>query len=150
MINIVLVEPRIAANVGTIGRTCYNLDFTLHLIGPHFLDYDDKKIMRAGLDYWFKLKPVFWDNAQEFLDKNDLNKMKFASTKSNNSYFNAKFNKGDFIIFGNETYGLSKSKFNDVLTYENTFLIPMGKNARSLNLAMSVGFFSSEALRQIM
>lgn len=148
MFNIVLVEPRIAGNVGTIGRMCYNLGFKLHLVGPHFLDFSSKKIMHAGLDYWDKLEPIFWDNAKEFLANNDTAKMKFASTKSKNPYFNASFNEGDFIVFGSESFGLPQPEIKEILSNENTFLIPMKSYGRSLNLAQSVAFLSSEALRQ--
>ncbi|WP_267525165.1 TrmH family RNA methyltransferase [Campylobacter sp. MG1] len=148
MFNIVLVEPRIAGNVGTIGRMCYNLGFKLHLVGPHFLDFSSKKIMHAGLDYWEKLEPIFWDNAKHFLANNDIAKMKFASTKSNNPYFNAEFKIGDFIVFGSESFGLPQPEIKAILTNQNTFLIPMKKCGRSLNLALSTAFLSSEALRQ--
>lgn len=148
MFNIVLVEPRIAGNVGTIGRMCYNLGFKLHLVGPHFLDFSSKKIMHAGLDYWDKLEPIFWDNAKHFLENNDISKMKFASTKSNNAYFNASFSIGDFIVFGSESFGLPQPEIKAILDDKNTFLIPMKSYGRSLNLAQSVAFLSGEALRQ--
>ncbi|MCK5855121.1 MAG: tRNA (cytidine(34)-2'-O)-methyltransferase, partial [Sulfurovaceae bacterium] len=58
MFNIVLVEPQIPPNTGTIGRLCVNLGATLHLIEPLGFDIDDKAVTRAGLDYWKDLDLV--------------------------------------------------------------------------------------------
>ena len=67
MFNIVLVCPRIAQNTGSIGRMCFNAGFTLHIIKPTIFSLDDKAVRRAGLDYWAKLRPVIWENLDEFL-----------------------------------------------------------------------------------
>ena len=50
--NIVLLNPEIHVNTGNIGRTCVLTNTRLHLIKPLGFELDDKKIRRAGLDYW--------------------------------------------------------------------------------------------------
>jgi len=67
MFNIVLVEPEIPQNTGTIGRLCVNLGATLHLIKPLGFDIDDKAVKRAGLDYWQHLDLVVWESFEEYL-----------------------------------------------------------------------------------
>jgi len=146
MFNIVLVEPQIPPNTGNIGRMCVNLGAKLHLVKPLGFDISDKAIKRAGLDYWRELDLVVWDNLEEFLKNNPIQKMHFATTKTDNIYWNAKFEIGDYIVFGSETKGLDESLLKDNI--DRCITIPMGKKGRSLNLATSTGIVTYEALRQ--
>ena len=147
MFNIVLVEPQIPPNTGTIGRLCVNLGATLHLVKPLGFDIDDKAVKRAGLDYWRDLDLKVWDSFNEFLKAHPINNNShLATTKTNNLYFNARFKKGDYLIFGSETKGLRE----DILLKHKSrcITIPMGEGGRSLNLGISVGIVAYEALRQ--
>ncbi len=147
MFNIVLVEPQIPPNTGTIGRLCVNLGATLHLVKPLGFNIDDKAVKRAGLDYWKDLDLRVWDSFDEFLEANPINSNSHLSTtKTDNLYFNAKFKKGDYLIFGSETKGLRE----DILLKhrDRCITIPMGEGGRSLNLGISVGIVAYEALRQ--
>ena len=54
-LNIVLVEPEIPQNTGNIARTCAATGAALHLVRPMGFEPDDKKLKRAGLDYWHLL-----------------------------------------------------------------------------------------------
>lgn len=148
MFNIVLVHPRIAQNTGSIGRMCFNAGFSLHIIKPSVFDINDKAVKRAGLDYWAKLKPIIWENVDEFLNANLAHKERFflATTKTKKPYFEVKFKKGDFLFFGSESFGLPKELMT--LAPDHLITIPMKSYGRSLNLATSVGIVSYEALRQ--
>ncbi|MCX2682816.1 tRNA (cytidine(34)-2'-O)-methyltransferase [Campylobacter sp. MIT 21-1685] len=148
MFHIVLVHPRIPQNTGSIGRMCFNAGFTLHIVKPSVFDLSQKAVQRAGLDYWRKLKPVIWENLESFLQANlqHQNRFFFATTKGTKPYFKAEFQKGDFLFFGSESYGLPKHLLD--LNWDNTLIIPMKSCGRSLNLATSVGVISYEALRQ--
>ncbi|NPA50796.1 MAG: tRNA (cytidine(34)-2'-O)-methyltransferase [Epsilonproteobacteria bacterium] len=147
MFNIVLIEPQIPPNTGNIGRLCVNLGATLHLIEPLGFDISQKAVKRAGLDYWDKLKYKVWKNFREF-EKENITKgnFYFATTKSDRLYWDISFEVGDYLIFGSETKGIDE----DILKryYQNSMTIPMGKDGRSLNLAVSVGIIAYEALRQ--
>ena len=147
MFNIVLVEPQIPPNTGTIGRLCVNLGATLHLVKPLGFDIDDKAVKRAGLDYWKDLDLKVWNSFNEFLKAHPINNNShLATTKTNNLYFNAKFKRGDYLIFGSETKGLRE---DILLKHKNRCItIPMGEGGRSLNLGISVGIVAYEALRQ--
>ncbi len=147
MFNIVLVEPQIPPNTGTIGRLCVNLGATLHLVEPLGFRIDDSSLKRAGLDYWKDLNLKVWSSFDKFLEENPIGKESFlATTKTDNLYFDAEFNRGDYLIFGSETKGLRE----DILLQnrDRCITIPMGEGGRSLNLAVSVGVVVYEALRQ--
>jgi len=148
MFNIVLHEPRIPGNVGTIGRLAFALDCTLHLIKPYgFGEITEKEVRRAGLDYWFDLDVREYENIEDFWAKNPLNDRHFfATTKTDKVYFDAKFEPNDFIYFGREDAGLPESIMNK--NSEGCITIPMTNDARSLNIANSVSIITYEALRQ--
>ena len=147
MFNIVLVEPQIPPNTGTIGRICVNLGASLHLIKPLGFDIDDKAVKRAGLDYWHKLNLTVWESFDEFLKAHPIGDSSFmATTKTDNIYFNASFKKGDYILFGSETKGIDERVL--LANPNRCITIPMGGEGRSLNLGVSVGVVIYEALRQ--
>ena len=147
MFNIVLVEPQIPQNTGTIGRLCVNLGATLHLIKPLGFDIDDKAVKRAGLDYWRQLDLVVWESLEDFLSTHPIDSHTYmATTKTDNLYFNACFQKGDYILFGSETKGIDEHLLLE--HPKQCITIPMGGKGRSLNLGVSVGIVTYEALRQ--
>jgi tRNA (cytidine/uridine-2'-O-)-methyltransferase len=147
MFNIVLVEPMIPQNTGTIGRLCVNLGATLHLIKPIGFDIDDKAVKRAGLDYWKHLDLVVWESFEEFLKAHPIDEhTHMATTKTDKLYFEANFQKGDYILFGSESKGIDERVLLE--HPENCITIPMGGAGRSLNLGVSVGIVTYEALRQ--
>ncbi|AXH15158.1 tRNA (cytidine(34)-2'-O)-methyltransferase [Malaciobacter mytili] len=148
MFNIVLHEPRIPGNVGTIGRLAFALNCKLHLIKPYgFGEINEKQVRRAGLDYWFDLEVYEYENIEEFWQKHPLtNRHFFATTKTKQVYFEANFKKDDFFYFGREDAGLPESLL--ALNEKGCITIPMTNNARSLNIANSVSIVAYEALRQ--
>ncbi len=146
MFNIVLFNPQIPHNTGAIGRLCVNAGATLHLVKPLGFDISEKAVKRAGLDYWDKLNLIVWESVEEFLESVDINRCYFATTKTQKNYFEAKFQKGDYIIFGSETKGIDETILNKYK--DRCITIPMTKNGRSLNLAISCGIILYEAIRQ--
>ncbi len=148
MFNLVLLEPRMPGNVGTIGRLAYALDCTLHLIKPYgFGEITQKEVKRAGLDYWEHLDVKEYENIEDFWSKNPFCKRHFfATTKTKKNYFDAKFEAGDYIYFGREDAGLPEVLLDK--NKEGCITIPMSNEARSLNIANSVSIIAYEALRQ--
>lgn len=145
--NIVLVEPEIPQNTGSIARLCGATDSILHLVHPLGFKTDDRHLKRAGLDYWQYVNIIHWDSLDLFFAKCDLNKLHFLSKKVSTPYTQHTFSPGDYLVFGKETKGLPE----DILAAftDRTCTIPMSnKNIRSINLAMSCGIVLYEALRQ--
>jgi len=148
MFNIVLVNPQIPQNTGTIGRLCVNSDSILHIIKPIGFDISEKAVRRAGLDYWKELDLRIYESLDEFLDRysQKLDRFFFATTKAKKLYHEAKFGDGDFLIFGSETAGMPMEFM--LKNKEGMITIPMGEKGRSLNLAISVGIILYDAIRQ--
>ncbi len=146
MFNIVLVEPEIPQNTGNIARTCAATGCKLHIVKPMGFTIDDKKLKRAGLDYWHLLGVKYYENLDDFFAQNKGGRFFYSTTKGLNTYSDVKYEDGDFILFGKETKGLPEQ-----LLYDNRqwcIRIPMINEARSLNLSNSVAIVAYEALRQ--
>jgi tRNA (cytidine/uridine-2'-O-)-methyltransferase len=148
MFNIVLVNPEIPQNTGSIGRICVNTDTKLHIIKPITFDLSQKAVRRAGLDYWKLLDLEVWDSLDDFLKVHEdkIDRFFFATTKTDKPYFEAEFREGDYLLFGGESTGLPKELM--AKKAENMITIPMGKNGRSLNLSVAVGIVLYDAIRQ--
>ena len=143
--HIVLIEPEIAPNTGNIARTCAATGCALHLVGPMGFTIDDKKLKRAGLDYWHLLPIFYYDSTPEFFEKN-AGPFFYFSTKAAQNYAQVRYPPGAFLVFGPETRRLPESLLRK--HYDSTVRIPMRAQARSLNLANSVAIAVYEALRQ--
>ncbi len=145
--NIVLVEPEIPPNTGSIARLCGATNTTLHLVHPLGFSTDDKHLKRAGLDYWKYVNIVHWKNLDSFLQETNEGKIYLFSTKVPRAYTEARFLPGDYLIFGRETKGLSEDTLQ--LYNDRCYTLPMpNTNIRSLNLAMTAGIVLYEAIRQ--
>ena len=147
-INIVLHEPEIPQNTGNIARTCAATGASLHIIEPMGFRIDDKKLKRAGLDYWDKLDITYYKDYADFLAKRPdaINNTYYFSTKSLNSYTDVEYSDNVYIMFGKETKGLPE----DILYDNRDFCvrIPMRDTIRSLNLSNSVAIAVYEIIRQ--
>lgn len=145
VLNIVLVEPEIPQNTGNIARTCAATGARLHLVGPMGFKIDDKKLKRAGLDYWNLLDITYYDNLDDFLEKNK-GEFYFFTTKARHVYSDVSYPDGCYIFFGKETKGLPEEL---LLQHPETCVrVPMVENARSLNLSNTVAIAAYEILRQ--
>lgn len=146
-LNIVLVEPEIPHNTGSIARTCALTKTNLHLVKPLGFCVDDKYLKRAGLDYWNLVNVNYYDSFEEVVLKYPDNDFYFATTKTENSYTDFKYRDESFFVFGKETKGLSKEILERY--WETTIKIPMIDIKRSLNLSNSANIVLFEALRQL-
>ncbi|TKI69829.1 tRNA (cytidine(34)-2'-O)-methyltransferase [Sulfurimonas crateris] len=147
MFNLVLVNPQIPNNTGAIGRLCVNAGASLHIIKPIAFDIDEKAVRRAGLDYWHKLDLHVWESIDDFFQNNKItDNAYFATTKTDKPYFEAAFKEGDYIFFGSETAGIPEAILDAYK--EQNITIPMTKDGRSLNLAISTGIVLYDAIRQ--
>lgn len=148
MIHIVLVEPEIPQNTGNIARTCALTGAKLHLVRPLGFSLEEKKLKRAGLDYWDKLNLEVHDSLDAFLRVYGEEELYLITTKSKESIYHAHYGQEVFFLFGRETAGLPDELHEK---YQKQRLrIPMveAEGLRSLNLANSVAVVLYEALRQ--
>lgn len=146
MLNVVLVEPEIAGNVGNIARTCAASGTALHLVRPFGFELDDKKLKRAGLDYWHLLDISYYDSFEEVQARFPGQPFFYATTKGGHVYTEASIPDGSFLVFGKETKGLPEDLLK--ANPKQCLRIPMVEEARSLNLCNSVAIVLYEGLRQ--
>ena len=146
-LNVVLIEPEIPQNTGNISRTCAATGARLHLVGPMGFRLDDKKMKRAGLDYWPLLDITVYENAQAFFSQNS-GPFFYFSTKARRVYTEVTYPDGAYLVFGKETAGLPEEWLRD--HPDNSVRLPMldDEAARSLNLSNAVAVGTYEVLRQ--
>ena len=146
-LNIVLVEPEIPQNTGNISRTCAATGARLHLVGPMGFTINDKKLKRAGLDYWHLLDITYYDSLQEFFEKNN-GPFYYFSTKAKHIHSDVFYPDGAYLVFGKETRGLPEELIHN--NPDTGVRLPMIDNdaARSLNLSNTVAVGVYEVLRQ--
>lgn len=145
-INIVLFEPQIPQNTGNIARTCAATGARLHLVGPLGFVIEDKKLKRAGLDYWDKLSVLYYDSIADFFAKNSDGKFFFFTTKGQNIYTDVKYPDNAYIVFGREDKGIDEGIL--LKNRDSCVRMPMLCDIRSLNLSNTVAIATYEVLRQ--
>lgn len=145
-LNIVLVEPEIPQNTGNIARTCAATGARLHLVRPMGFEVDDKKLKRAGLDYWYLLDITYYDNLADFFEKNRDGEFFYFTTKALHKHTDVKYPDKVYLVFGKETRGLPEELL--LKNKDKCVRIPMLSEARSLNLSNSVAIAAYETLRQ--
>ena len=145
-INIVLIEPEIPQNTGNIARTCAAPGASLHLVEPMGFKVDDRKLKRAGLDYWHELDITYYKDINDFFERNKDEEFYYFTTKAPQCYSDVKYPERVFLVFGKETKGLPE----DLLYHnrERCVRMPMRENLRSLNLSNTVAIAVYEAFRQ--
>lgn len=146
MLHIVLVEPEIPQNTGNIARTCGAIGARLHLVEPMGFTIDDKKLKRAGLDYWHLLDIVYYRDIGDFFEKNQGGAFYYFTTKASKTHCDVAYPKDCYLVFGKETAGLPEELL--IENPENCVRIPMMEGARSLNLSNSVAVAAYEVMRQ--
>ena len=145
-INIVLHQPEIPQNTGNIARTCAATGAALHLIKPLGFEIDDKKLKRAGLDYWHLLDITYYESEEEFFEKNAGEAIYYFSTKAPRKHTDVTYPERVFLMFGKETAGLPEELL--AKNPDTSVRIPMLPNLRSLNLSNSAAVAVYEVLRQ--
>lgn len=146
--NIVLIEPEIPNNTGNIGRLALATGSTLHLVKPFGFELDDKRLKRAGLDYWKHISLFIYENVEEFFSiHRDKNMVHFSSHGAQN-HWSIDFEEDQFMVFGKESVGLSEEILEN--NQDKLYKIPLySEHIRSLNLANAVGIVVYEGLRQL-
>ena len=146
-LNIVLVEPEIPHNTGSIARTCALTNTRLHLVRPLGFSVEDKHLKRAGLDYWNLVDVSYYDSFEDVVLKHPDKNFYFATTKTENLYTDFEYKDESFFVFGRETKGLDEKILEK--HWKTTIKIPMIDIKRSLNLSNSANVILFEALRQL-
>ncbi len=151
--HIVLLNPEIPNNTGNIGRTAAATGCRLHIIHPIGFDMSEKMRRRAGLDYWDIVDCQEHEDWQAFLEAERPARLWLCTTKTENPIWEARFQRGDYLLFGTETRGVGQEVHDWVERQygeDHRITLPMvdDPRARSLNLATAVCAAVYEGLRQ--
>lgn len=144
-VRIVLIEPRIPQNTGAIARLCAATGSHLDLINP-FFKIDDKKLKRAGLDYWPHLNVKIYSSFEEWEQNNPNTDFWFIEVGGKKIYTEATYQAKCALVFGDEQEGIPSKLLKQ---YPDRHLHIPQINVRSINLACCVSLVTFEAYRQI-
>jgi len=145
-INIVLYNPEIPQNTGNISRTCAVTGAALHIIKPMGFEISDRTLKRAGLDYWDKLEVTYYENYEDFIEKNPGAEQFFFTSHTEKPYTEIEYPEKVYLVFGKETAGLPRELIE--ANPERSVRIPMLPTLRCLNLSNAVAIATYEVLRQ--
>jgi len=145
---IVLLEPEIPQNTGSIARLAAATRTPLDLVKPLGFSLEDRYLKRAGLDYWPWVDLTVHESWQDYLAVPRPGRLIGLSARATTSYTRCEFGPDDRLLFGRETKGLPP----DVIAMlgDDVFTIPMDcPNVRSLNISNAVSIVVYEARRQL-
>jgi tRNA (cytidine/uridine-2'-O-)-methyltransferase len=143
---VVLLEPEIPPNTGSIARTCAASGSSLHLIEPLGFRIDDRSLKRAGIDYWHLVDLSVHPSFGAFEASQPATRLHFFSSEAERSYLDAELTPGDALVFGKESVGLPRELLR--LHPDRVWGIPTSGGVRSLNLSNAVAIVLFEALRR--
>lgn len=146
-LHIVLYQPEIPHNTGSVGRTCVALGAKLWLVRPLGFQIDAKARRRAGLDYWEHLEWEVVDDWDDLLAKLPSDRLWLFTKRGDRGYLEANYAPGDTLVFGSESNGLPESLTE--AAPGRRLRIPTRPEVRSLNLSVSVAVAGYEACRQM-
>lgn len=146
--HVVLFQPEIPPNTGSVARLCAATLTTLHLIEPLGFKIDDKHLRRAGLDYWPYVDLRVHKSWGDFLKTCAPENLLFFSKRAARSYTSMRYTDEHRLVFGPETRGLPQ-KLLDAHPDRSLRIPMMGTGVRSLNLSNAVSIVLYEALRQL-
>jgi tRNA (cytidine/uridine-2'-O-)-methyltransferase len=149
-LRLVLVRPQIPPNTGNVARLCAVTGTPLHLIAPLGFTLTEKRLRRAGLDYWDKVHAATHASFDDLVVEGGLtgDNVHLFTSRASRSLWQARFRPGDWLVLGEEQQGLPGQvlqRFPD-----RWVRVPMIRepSARSLNLSTCAGIVLYEALRQ--
>jgi tRNA (cytidine/uridine-2'-O-)-methyltransferase len=150
MLHLILFQPDIPQNTGSIGRTCAITGSRLHLIHPLGFEISDRHLKRSGMDYWHSLDVHEHADWQAFI-KSPLRPQRLwlFTTHGSRSFWDAKFADGDGLIFGKETAGAPEWLHAQMAEGARLKVDQPQAGLRSLNQATCAGIAVYEALRQL-
>jgi tRNA (cytidine/uridine-2'-O-)-methyltransferase len=147
VIHVVLYQPEIPHNTGSVGRTCVAVGAKLWLVRPLGFRVDDYYLRRAGLDYWEHLEWEVVDDWATLVGRLPARPPYLFTKTAQRSYTEPRYEPGDVFVFGRESSGLPESLL--AKHAERCVGMPIRPQVRSLNLSNTVAIALYEAGRQL-
>lgn len=143
---VVLLQPEIPQNTGNIARTCACTGCSLTLVDPLGFQLSERRMKRAGLDYWDDVDITRLPSTEQFWERHGSERMFLFTGHTERSFSQVAYEPGDLLVFGSESRGIDPAIL--AAHPDRCVRIPMAAGERSLNLANSVAIAVYEALRQ--
>ncbi|HUX78175.1 MAG TPA: tRNA (cytidine(34)-2'-O)-methyltransferase [Alphaproteobacteria bacterium] len=143
--HLVLFQPEIPQNVGTLMRFAACMGLPLDVIEPCGFLFTDKHLKRAGMDYIELATTNRFSSWKTFCEERKGSRRVAVTSSSSQNYNDFCFQHSDLLIMGQESTGFPPNVIEDC---HETVTIPMVSGRRSLNLALAAAIVVTEALRQ--
>lgn len=146
-----MFQPDIPQNTGTLLRLGACLDIELDIIEPCGFIFSERTLKRAGMDYLGMVRYRRHHSWEHFLQyraehPEEYGRIVLLTTHASEPYYNFEFRPNDIILMGRESAGVPEEVHQ---TADARLLIPMNRNARSINVAVSAVMVVGECLRQV-
>jgi tRNA (cytidine/uridine-2'-O-)-methyltransferase len=147
MPRLVLFQPDIPQNAGTMLRMAACLGIPVEIVEPAGFDVSDRNLRRAGLDYLGSVtinRHASWRAFEDWRAR-EGHRLVLATTKAALPYTSFAFGHDDAILLGRESAGVPDEVH---AAADARVVVPMCEGMRSLNVAVAAAMMLGEALRQ--
>ena len=146
-VDLVLYQPDVAQNTGTLLRLGACLGVTVHIIHPTGFPFSRRELKRGGLDYLDQAEIVEHDSYEHFdrWRRDAGRRLVLLTTKTSQSAYTFTYIEGDIIMLGRESAGVPEAVAS---ASDARIRIPMRPGLRSINVAVAAAMILGEALRQ--
>lgn len=142
---LVLFQPDIPQNTGTMLRLSACFGLGVDIIEPSGFVWDNKKLARARMDYLDLAEVVRHRSWADYLTVTQPGRLVLLTTSGQTSHVDFEFHADDRLMVGRESGGVPA----EVTAVSDARLrIPMQPGRRSLNVAVAAAIVIGEALRQ--
>ena len=142
---LVLYEPDIPQNTGTMLRLGAALGIAVDLIEPCGFLIDDRRLRRAAMDYADFLDLTRWTSWRRYAEATQPGRLVLLTTRAALPYTGFAFEPGDRLMVGRESAGVPQDVHDAA---DARVVIPLRPEARSINVATAAAMVLGEAIRQ--
>jgi len=143
---IVLYQPDIPQNTGTIMRLAACFGLPVDVIEPCGFLLDDRRLRRAGMDYVDHLAWCRWPSWQAYQEASQEGRLVLLTTRAERRHTDLAFRADDRLLLGRESAGVPAEVH---AAADAAVRVPMTLPLRSLNVAVACAVVVGEALRQL-
>ena len=142
---LVLYQPDIPQNAGTILRLAACLGIGVDIVEPCGFVWSEPRLRRAGMDYLEFATVARHSSWEAFLAARSPGRLALLTTRGATPLPDARFENDDHLVLGRESAGVPDALHTAA---DLAVRVPMVPGARSLNVAVTAGMVLAEALRQ--
>jgi tRNA (cytidine/uridine-2'-O-)-methyltransferase len=143
--HLVLYEPDIPQNAGTMMRLAAALGVAVDLIEPCGFLVDDRRLRRAAMDYADFLDLTRWTSWRRYAETTHAGRLVLLTTRASQPYTGFAFAPSDRVMVGRESAGVPDAVH---AAADARIVIPLRPEARSINVATAAAMVLGEAIRQ--